>query len=179
MKKRLFALALCLALILGASAMAEESGLNDEAAAEAVETVEALVPPTADEFVERFFSRLANLEVGTAGASLKTAIAASDVCAFAMEYGMWDMETLTAEDNLLAAYETLGEDERTAAAEGFDAVRELLDGSLEDYEANRPLFEDAGVADTMDEVMNDPLNRLAWENLRDHMLALGTDENVG
>ena len=34
-------------------------------------------------------------------------------------------------------------------------------------------------ADAMDEVMYDPLNRLAWENLRDHTLTLGNDENVG
>ena len=47
--------------------------------------------------------------------------------------------------------------------------------NTEDY----VVFEDAGVTETMDEVMYDPLNRLAWKNLRDHTLTMGNDMNVG
>ena len=36
-----------------------------------------------------------------------------------------------------------------------------------------------GDAVKMDEVMYDPLNRLAWENLRDHTLTMGNAMNVG
>ena len=80
---------------------------------------------------------------------------------------------------MLAAFEGMDEDEQVAFWTNFDTVRALLDECLEDYDTNRAIFEDAGAADAMDEVMYDPLNRLAWENLRDHTLTLGNDENVG
>ena len=135
--------------------------------------------PTADEFVEGYFAPLLTLEPGTAGASLKTAIAASDVFAFAVDHGLYDIDVEPLRDNMLEAFESLTGDEQTAALEGFSAVRALLDDCMEDYEANRPVFEDAGVAEYMDEAMSDPLNRLAWENLRDHTLTMGNDMNVG
>lgn len=135
--------------------------------------------PTAEEFAEGYFKVLMNLEVGTAGASLKTAIAASEVCAFAEAHELYNPDVEPLRANMLAAFEAMGEDEQAAFWGGFDAVLPLLDGCLEDYDANRALFEDAGVADAMDEVMYDPLNRLAWENLRDHTLTMGNDMNAG
>lgn len=135
--------------------------------------------PTVEEFAEGYFDVLVNLESGTAGASLKTAIAAGDVCAFAEAHELYNPDVEPLRGNMLAAFEGLSDDEQTAFWANFDIVRALLDECLEDYDANRALFEDAGVADTMDEVMYDPLNRLAWENLRDHTLTMGNDANVG
>ncbi len=154
---------------------------SDSVADEGFQSSEPGEAPTIDEFVEGYFAPLAIVEEGTAGASLKAAQAAADVCAFAMGHGMWDVEEnmQTMRDNMLAAFESLDADTQARALEGFNAVRALLDDCLEDYEANRAVFEDAGVAETMDEVMYDPLNRLAWENLRDHTLTMGNDENVG
>ena len=80
---------------------------------------------------------------------------------------------------MLAAFEGMSAEDQAAFWQGFDAVRALLDDCLEDWEAVRPQFEDAGVAEAMDEIMYDPLNRLAWENLRDHTLTMGNDTNVG
>ena len=133
--------------------------------------------PTAEAFAEEYWAVLANLEPGTAGASLKTAIAAHQACAFAVKYELWnpDIESLRA--NMLAAFEKMSVQEQAAAQAGFDAVRALLDGCLTDWDANRSLFADAGVAAAMDEVMDDPLNRLAWENLRNHTLTLGNAMN--
>lgn len=122
---------------------------------------------------------LANLESGTAGASLKTAIAASEVCTFAETHELYNPDVEPLRASMLAAFEGMDEDEQVAFWTNFDTVRALLDECLEDYDANRAIFEDAGAADAMDEVMYDPLNRLAWENLRDHTLTLGNDENVG
>ena len=135
--------------------------------------------PTAEEFTEGYFGVLANLESGTAGASLKTAIAASEVCTFAETHELYNPDVEPLRANMLAAFEGMDEDEQAAFWTNFDTVRALLDECLEDYDANRAIFEDAGAADAMDEVMYDPLNRLAWENLRDHTLTLGNDENVG
>ena len=135
--------------------------------------------PTVEEFAEGYFNVLVNLESGTAGASLKTAIAASEVCAFAEAHELYNPDVEPLRANMLAAFEALDEDGQAAFWTNFDAVRALLDDCLADYDANRAVFEDAGVADAMDEVMYDPLNRLAWENLRDHTLTMGNAENVG
>ena len=142
-------------------------------------TPEPAEAPTVEEFAEGYFGVLASLESETAGASLKTAIAASEVCAFAEAHELYNPDVETMRANMLTAFEGLSEDEQIAALTNFDTIRALLDDCLEDYEDNRAIFEDAGVADTMDEVMYDPLNREAWKKLRDHTLTMGNDENEG
>ena len=129
--------------------------------------------PSAEAFAERYWAVLAGLETGTAGASLKTAAAAEKLCAFAVENELWNPDTEALRANLLSAFEGMSAEEQAAAQAGFDAVRALLDACLEDWQAQRGLFEDAGAATAMDEVMGDPLNRLAWENLRNHTLTMG------
>ncbi|MBQ7520068.1 MAG: M15 family metallopeptidase [Clostridia bacterium] len=129
--------------------------------------------PSAEVFAERYWAVLAGLETGTAGASLKTAAAAEKLCAFAVENEMWNPDTEALRVHLLAAFEGMSAEEQAAAQAGFDAVRALLDACLEDWEAQRGLFEDAGAAEAMDEILGDPLNRLAWENLRNHTLTMG------
>ena len=148
---------------------------SDSIASSTEETIGGGEAPAPEVFAERYFAALSNLEVSTAGSSLKAAIAASEVCAFALEYELWNPEMLTLRENMAAAFDGMGEDEQEAFWRGFEAVRELMDGCLEDYDAYRGIFEDAGVADIMDQVMNDPLNRLAWENLRDHTLTMGNE----
>ena len=148
----------------------QESEITPPALAEA---------PTAEALKEGYFDVLVNLQSDGAGASLKTAIAASDVCAFAEAHELYNPDVEPLRTNMLAAFEGMDEDGQAAFWTNFDTVRALLDDCLEDYDAKRAIFEDAGVADAMDEVMYDPLNRLAWENLRDHTLTRGTDANVG
>ena len=104
---------------------------------------------------------LANLESDDAGASLKAAVAAAETCAFAEAYELYNPDVEPLRANMLAAFENLNEDGQAAFWTGFDTVRALLDDCLEDYDANCAIFEDAGVAEVMDEVMYDPLNRLA------------------
>ena len=168
MIKRILMLMLCLALLGGCTVLAEE-------AAEAMETPEPIPAPTVEVLAERYFESLADLEIGTAGASLKTAEAAERVCAFAAEYALYNPEVDALRANLLEALEAMDDARQEAFWQGFCAVRALLDDCLDDWEANRPLFEDAGAAEAMDEVMYDPLNRLSWQNLRDHTLTLGNE----
>ncbi len=139
------------------------------------ETTAPAPAPTAEELTEGYFRPLTRLESGTAGASLKAAIAAGEVCAFAAGHELYNPDVEPLRANMLTAFEGMGEDEQASFGEGFNAIRALLDDCLDDWEANRPLFEDAGVAEEMDEVMYDPLNRLAWENLRDFTLTLGNE----
>ena len=131
--------------------------------------------PTVEELTEGYFRVLSGIEFGTAGVSLKTAIAASMVYNFAVEYELNNPDVKSLRSTMLAAFEKMNDDEQAAFWEGFESVRAILDDCLEDWQSQRPLFEDAGVAEAMDEVIGDPLNRLAWENLRDCTLAMGND----
>ena len=91
---------------------------------------------------------------------------AARVCALAAEYGLWDPEVYALRENLLAAWKSLTEDERAAFGANLLQVTALVDACFEDWECHRALFEDAGAAETMEEIVYDPLNRLAWSNLR-------------
>ena len=162
--KIIAALLLALALLAQAACAETDAGFEAPAPAEA---------PSAQALTEGYFSVIAGLESGTAGASLKTAVAAADVCAFAEANALYNPDVEPLRANMLAAFEAMDEEGQAAFWTNFDAVRALLDDCLENYEGNRGVFEDAGVAEAMDEAMYDPLNRLAWENLRDHTLALG------
>lgn len=135
--------------------------------------------PTVEELTEGYFRVLSGIEFGTAGVSLKTAIAASMVYNFAVEHELNNPDVKSVRNNMLAAFERMNDDEQTAFWEGFDSVRAILEDCLEDWKGQRPLFEDAGVAEAMDEVIDDPLNRLAWENLRDFTLTMGNAMDVG
>ena len=101
------------------------------------------------------------------------------MCAFAQAHALHNPDVESLRANMLAAFENMSAEDRAAFWQGFDAVRALLDDCFEDWETVRPQFEDAGVAVAMDEIMIDPLKRLAWENLRDHTLTMGNDAVAG
>jgi len=187
--KTVFLLALALLLALAALSAPAQSAVNppdgasdsvsDAAAVDHTELPAPAKVPTVEALTEGYFNVLSGLESGTAGASLKTAIAASEVCAFAQAHALYDPDVGPLRANMRAAFEAMSAEDQAAFWQGFDAVRALLDDCFEDWETQRPQFEDAGVAGTMDGIMHDPLNRLAWENLRDHTLAMGNDADVG
>lgn len=131
--------------------------------------------PPVEALTEHYFRALAKVETGTAGASLKTAAAACFVCGFASAYDLEDADIEQLRANLVMAYGQLDEDEQTAFWQGFDAVRALLDSCLEDYGAERAVFEDAGRAEEMDMYMGNEQVLTAWENLRDYTLTMDNE----
>ena len=187
--KTVLLLAMALLLALAALSASAQSAVNpsdgasdwapDAAAADHTESPAPAQAPTVEALAEGYFDVLSRLESGTAGASLKTAIAASEVCAFAQAHALYDPDVESLRANMRAAFEAMRAEDRAAFWQGFDAVRALLDDCLEDWETVRPQFEDAGVAAAMDGIMADPLNRLAWKNLRDYTLTMGNDADVG
>ena len=122
---------------------------------------------------EQYFRLLADLETATAGSSLKTAEAACLVCSFVSTYDLYDQDVEQLRNIMDEAYFMLKEDEQTTFWQGFAAVGTLLDDCLEDYAANRAVFEDAGVADEMDKFMYDEMVLAGWEKLRDLTESLG------
>ncbi|MBR0463683.1 MAG: hypothetical protein IJJ23_04785 [Clostridia bacterium] len=140
--------------------------------------VEIAVAAQPDEFAERFFRVIAGVEQGTAGSSLKLCEAARDAALFAVDYEMWNPDVEAIRANMLEAWNSLTDEQRSAFDSNFMDVVTLMDGCFEDWDANRPQFEDAGAADDMDMVIYDPLNRLAWENLKAYTLTLGNSDGI-
>ncbi len=147
----------------------ETPGRNETAFERADSTLPA---PPAEAFAEGYFRPIGAVEQGTAGASLKQAIAAAEAADFAVAHELWDPDVEAVFDNMLEAWEGLDEDERAAFDGNFADVAGLVDACLDDWEAYRGLFDDAGAAEVMEMILSDPLNRLAWENLRDITLAI-------
>lgn len=124
--------------------------------------------PSPVAFAERYFREIAPLPIGTAGASLSLAGAAARVCAFAADFRLWNPGVDGAWENMLEAWETLDAEDRESFLENFERVSSLIDACLEDWDAYRGLFDDAGAAQQMEATVYDPLNRQAWQNLREY-----------
>ena len=131
--------------------------------------------PDAEALADFYFHVVADVQNDAAGASLAEAAAACDVLAFATGNELWlaDVDTLRA--NMLEAWESLTDDERAAFDESFPALNELLSGCFEDWDANRGSFDDAGVADTMEELMENGTAQWSWDTLSAHTWTLGND----
>lgn len=160
------ALLLALALALGCFGGLAESGAAPEA---------TTTPPTAADLADGYFRAIASVEQGTAGASLKLAVAAAGAASFAADHGLWDPDNDALCAGLLEGWESLTAEEQAAFDGNFPVVAAQIDECLENWDSLRPIFEDAGAAEQMDRVVFDPLNRLAWQNLCELTLGLRND----
>lgn len=133
--------------------------------------------PDADALRDRYLLVIADLPAETAGASLSAAAAAQEVLRFAADHWLWDPDIDTLRANLMDAWNGLTAEQQQAFDERFMEIVALLDACQQDWAAQRPLFEDAGVAEQMDAILSDPLSFQAWQNLRDHTLTLGNGES--
>lgn len=119
------------------------------------ETAEAdSTPPVSQEELRlRLVEPILNYSPGTAGSSLKLAIAATDVLSFAAEYGgNVDLSLIWAE---------LPEEEQARFQENVDAIAELLGIMRSNYDSVSGLFEDAGIKEQAERLAG---QAGVWEN---------------
>ena len=91
---------------------------------------------------------------GTAGSSLKRAVAATNVLAFAAEYGACDVSVVP---------ELLGtEEDKNRFSENLLTITDLLKDTEDDFDSLGGLYEDAGVYEQIRELSADPE---AWNSL--------------
>ena len=132
--------------------------------------------PTAEEFVEGYYRVVGSFHPGTAGSSLVRAQAACAAVHFAAEHRIAEVDVPLLRSTMLAAWESLTEEERGYFDENFVGLAELIDACEADWESNRPLFDDAGAADQMAVLMDEPAARECWATLCAHTLTLGNSE---
>ena len=106
--------------------------------------------PTAEAFLSDYFQTVANVEDGTAGASLKQAIAARDVVRFALRGNFWDIDLDTAKRSMLEAWNGMGEADRDSFITNLtEIIAPLLVDAFGNYDEVAGTFDDAGVGADM------------------------------
>lgn len=133
--------------------------------------------PDAETFADAYFRAVAGIPQGTAGASLTQAQVACDVLGFAFYNELWLPDTDALRANMLEAWESLTDEERANFDANFPAFNELLNSCFEDWAANRSRFEDAGVAETMEELMENGTAQWSWDELSANTWTLGNSED--
>ena len=132
--------------------------------------------PGVEELAEDYFRMLGGYHQGVSGASLAKAQAAYTAVRFASWRSLNAVDPALLRANLLAAWESLSGEEQAAFDGNFMDVVLLLDEALADYEANRGLFDNAGVGGAMAELAEDEIARADWRTLCSFTLTLGNSE---
>ena len=132
--------------------------------------------PTAQAFADSYFRVVGSFHPGTAGSSLRQAQAACAAVHFAASNRLAEADIPGMRSAMLAAWESLTDDERSWFDENFIGLAELVEACHADWESNRALFEDAGVADQMAILTSDPAAMAHWDTLRANTLTLGNEE---
>ena len=132
--------------------------------------------PTAEEFSDLYFRVVANIPQGTAGSSLAQAQAACDVLGFAYGSELWlaDVDMLRA--NMLEAWDSLTDEEQANFDSNFPALNELLNSCFADRGSYQGLFDDAGVGEAMEELLENGTAQWSWETLSANTWTLGNSE---
>ena len=131
--------------------------------------------PKAGELVTHFFKPVMDLEVGSAGYSLKLARAVYDVVRYCWVADLWNVEPDALEKNLTAAWEALGDERQGRFTENFGEIAALADEAFDSYDVSASVFIDADVGGQMADLVGDMATRLSWQTLRDRALALTSD----
>ena len=90
---------------------------------------------------------------------------------------IWNEDVPTLRKNMLAAWESLTDEERSAFDSNFLDVVRLIDRCLDDWEVNKGVFTDAGVqADRLEELLKDKAAQVSWSDLVAHTLTMGNSD---
>ena len=184
MKKRITALILSMAMAASFAACSKDDDKDETTA----ETTDSVIDTEGEEFVkidvvpsaidpenltDWYFNAVTSHHSGTAGYSLGMAEAAYNIYheAAMNDLSAVDSETLSA--NLLEAWEGLSSDDQAAFDENILYIANLITSAQEDWEANKGLFEDAGVDTLMIDVLNMDGADEDWSALLGQTLTIG------
>ena len=117
------------------------------------------------------FLKIGGTETGTAGASLKQAETACAVMEFCAGHGLEREDAQSLQALCLETLEKLEPEQLEAYQMIFPAVAGLIDACLADWDHNRAVFEDAGLADAMEKLLPDRQAGASWQALRDSLAA--------
>ena len=122
---------------------------------------------SAAEYTDNVFQKLINMEIGTAGSSLKEAQIAEEILSFAASREIGNVEESARKAAFSEAWGNLSEEEKVTVKDNFRDIAGLVDGAFSDYESARGNFEDAGVGAEMEELVKSEDAQKSWKALCD------------
>ena len=119
---------------------------------------------SAQALTDGFILPICELEMGTAGSSLKQAICAVKVLTFAVNNS--DKLSLSSLSEVFtSAWNALSAEQQSRFAENYPSLSVLLDECLADFSSYSGLFEDAGVLPEMQALQQNPNASSSWKLL--------------
>lgn len=113
---------------------------------------------------------------GTAGSSLKNAIAACSLAAFAAEHQLADMGEKALAEAAADAILLLTDDQKAELIFNIESMNGVLTEAFTDYESVSGLFEDAGIQEEIELLMAAPRTQAHFAALYEELLAAGLSE---
>ena len=167
--KKLFVWLLLAALCAGLTACAGTT--PSKAPVDEEETTENNIAPV--ETLQTLFTGLTGYQ-GGAGSSLRNAQGACNLLAFAQSADYANISLTNREESVSGAYLSMSDEQREEFAANFADILDVMENAFRDYASVRGVFDDAGVADTMDSLMEAENARAQWDAFALDILA-GTE----
>ena len=164
-------IAMIMVLVMAAISASGCGGSGTENSAEAVsERTYADEIPSSD-YADNVFKPLINMEIGSAGSSLKAAQIAEEILSFASDRQIGNTEESARRAAFSEAWNSLSNEEKEVVRHNFyeEEIEDLIGGAFDDYESVRGRFEDAGVGAEMEELSKNADARKSWNTLRELM----------
>ena len=129
---------------------------------------------TASDYLDNIFKTLINVEIGTAGTSLKQAVAAEEILSYVAGKQLWNTEASARRTAFNEAWNSLSSEEKALVKRNLfeEEIAELIDGTFNDYESVRERFRDCGADEEMKELSENVYARRSWNTLRKLMAGL-------
>ena len=132
--------------------------------------------PSAEEILASYYQPVINLEMETAGASLKLAQSVRDIYQFCMAHPFWCMDKEAFSQNLAAAQGQLNAEEKAAFDQKRGAMSLEITRLLQENEEAGDIYIDAGIEKQIEELRNTPEVRLSVETFIFAVETLNSEE---
>ena len=113
-----------------------------------------------------FLDVVSRYEPGTAGSSLKRAVAAMHVLEFCNAHHLAETDREKFTENLLVAWKEFPETKKELFPELFASIAGQADEDLQNGAALSGLFEDAGILEEMQQLLSQDGLQISWETLK-------------
>jgi len=128
-------------------------------------------PPEADEIAGVLIDCTGY--AGTAGSSLKNAIAACHLATFAADHALADMDEMPLSEAVAGALAGLTEEQKEELSFNLQSMHSVLTEAFADYESISGLLDDAGIAEAMADLVTKERAFEHYEALYEELLAAG------
>ena len=102
---------------------------------------------------------------GSSGSALRNAQGACNLLAFAESADYANISLTNREESVSGSYFSMSDEQREEFSANFADILDFMESAFSDYASVRGVFDDAGVADTMDSLMDADNAREQWDAL--------------